>query len=114
MLPERAAYLRTTTSSLLAGLLRMMLADLASPGSTDSLSTSERMMLGALRPWLPKVERTMIERLSTADPALIERVAGATADLLESVIAYAPGDPLPRMRWDTDATGALVLVAAEP
>jgi hypothetical protein len=56
----------------------------------------------------------MIERLSTADPALIERVAGATADLLESVIAYAPGDPLPRMRWDTDATGALVLVAAEP
>lgn len=114
MTPERAAYLRRTATGAAAGLLRMMLADLASPGSTDTLSMQERMMLGALRPWLPKVERTITDRLSAADPALIERIAGATADLLESVIAYAPGDPLPRMRWEQAPDGALVLVPAEP
>lgn len=109
--PERAAYLRTTIVTTARVLLSAALADMAEGPSTGSLQ--DRMAWAALRPWLPKLEAVLLSKLSEADPAALERIAGAIAWAIESVIDQAPGEPEPRMviAW-TDA-GRPQLVAAE-
>lgn len=38
----------------------------------------------------------LLSRLSELDPVAIERALGAVATAFESILYYAPGDPLPR------------------
>lgn len=112
--PERAAWMHRTVTDLSARFLSRMLADLDSSTEVSSRSPSERLALAALRPWLPKLARLVSDRISSADPAALERMAGALATGIEDVLAAAPGDPLPRWRpgWDP-ADGSLVLVPLE-
>lgn len=109
MSAERAAYLRRAVDAIARALLAQMARELAAP-STDSASLADRAMLRMLTPWVPKLQAVLLSKLSETDPASLERIAGATADAIESVIAQAPGDPLPRYRMTWDADGALVLV----
>lgn len=67
----------------------------------------------ALRPWIPKLRDTLLAKLSEADPVSVERILGATSTAIESILAQAPGDPLPRYRIDWDSDGVLVLVPLE-
>lgn len=63
----------------------------------------------ALRPWLPKLEAVLCSKLSEADPAGLERLAGAIAWAVESVLAQAPGEPEPRyyIAWTADGRPSL-------
>lgn len=110
MTPERAEHLRWTMLGVTRALLSAALADLAAAPSTASLS--DRMALGALRPWLPKLEAVLLSRLSEADPAALERVAGAVAWAIEAVLAQAPGEPEPRHYVEWDELGRPRLVPA--
>jgi len=51
-----------------------------------------------------------LSKLSEADPSSLERVGGAIAWAIESVIAQAPGTPEPRygIAWSPDGRPALV------
>jgi hypothetical protein len=72
------------------------------------------MMMKVLRPWIPKLRDTLLSKLSETDPVSVERMMGATALAIDSILAQAPGDPLPRYRMDWDPTdGHLVLVPLE-
>jgi hypothetical protein len=51
-----------------------------------------------------------LSKLSEANPAGIEAVLGAVATAIESILYYAPGDPLPRRRFDFAPDGSIVLV----
>jgi hypothetical protein len=86
-----------------------MLDELAAP-SMDSASLGDRAVLTVLRPWMPKLREVLLSKLSEADPASLEVNAGAIALAIESVLAQAPGEPLPRHRMDWDAAGRLVLL----
>lgn len=110
--PERAAYLSRTATALATRLLAQMLEELAA-GSTDSASLGDRAMLAVLRPWIPKLRDTLLSKLSEVDPVSLERNAGAIALAIESILAQAPGDPLPRYRMDFDSAGRLVLLPLE-
>lgn len=67
-----------------------------------------------MKPWIPKLRDTLLAKLSEADPVSIERLVGATATAIESILAQAPGDPLPRFRMDWDAgDGHMVLIPLE-
>lgn len=110
--PERAAYLRAATNAIATRLVGQMLAELAEP-STDSASLQDRMMLRVLTPWIPKLQAVLLSKLSELDPVSLERTAGAIALAIESVLAQAPGDPLPRFRVDWDELGHLVLMPLE-
>lgn len=107
--PERAAYLSRATVAVAARLVSQMLDELAAP-SMGSSSVQDRMLMGALKPWIPKLRDTLLAKLSEADPVSMERILGATSTAIESILAQAPGDPLPRYRIDWDADGVLVLV----
>ena len=68
----------------------------------------------AMKPWIPKLRDTLLAKLSEADPVTVERMIGATATAIESILAQAPGEPLPRFRMDWDpANGHLVLIPLE-
>lgn len=110
--PERADYLRRAATAIATRILAQMLDELAAP-STDSPSLGDRAMLAVLRPWIPKLRDTLLSRLSEVDPVSLERNAGAIALAIESLLAQAPGDPLPRYRMDWDADGRVVLVPLE-
>lgn len=101
--PQRAAYLRATMLGTARVLLSAALTDMAQAPSTGS-SLQDRMAFAALRPWLPKLEAVLLSKLSEADPAALERIAGAIAWAIESVLEQAPGEPEPRhvISW-TDA-----------
>jgi hypothetical protein len=113
--PARAHYLRTALVRIAASLLEAFMADLqkgsgsstASPSDQASLSLGERVMVAALRPWIPQLRATLLTKLGEAEPAELERLMGATATLLESLLAQAPGDPLPRwiFRWSAGDPG---------
>lgn len=105
----RAAYLRGAATAIATRLLGQMLDELAAP-STDSASLQDRMMLRVLTPWIPRLQAALLSRLSEVDPVSLERSVGAIALAIESVLAQAPADPLPRYRVDWDADGRLVLV----
>jgi hypothetical protein len=92
--PARATVIRTA----IVGVSTAMVADLAAP-STDSGSRGERLILSTLRPFLPKLRGLFLDRLSDADPAILERLMGATSTTIEQILAEAPGEPLPRWRW---------------
>lgn len=110
--PERAAYLRATMLGTARVLLSAALADMAAGPSTGS-SLQDRMAFGALRPWLPKLEGVLLSKLSEADPAALERIAGAVAWAIESVLEQAPGEPEPRhgIAWSEDGRPRLVPLA---
>lgn len=112
--PARAHYLRTALVRITASLLEAFLTDLAkgdlstaSPSDRASLSLTERAMVAVLRPWIPQLRATLLTKLGEADPAELERLMGASATLLESLLAQAPGDPLPRwiFRWSAGDPG---------
>jgi hypothetical protein len=71
------------------------------------------MAWAALRPWLPKLEAVLLSKLSEADPAGLERIAGAIAWAIESVLEQAPGEPEPRhgITWTPDGRAHLVPLA---
>lgn len=56
-------------------------------------------MVRALRPFLPKLRATFLAKLSTSDPAGLERLMGATATTIETILLDAPGEPMPRWAW---------------
>lgn len=103
MTPERQDYIRRAILAVSTTLVDMMLTDLAAP-STDSLSTSERLMVGTMRPFLPRLRAAFLGKLSESDPASLERLMGATATALEQILAQAPGEPLPRWAWVWNGT----------
>lgn len=105
--PARAEYLRQTLTQVVALLVQQMLSEV---GSTDSPSPGDRLMLAALRPWIPKLQTVLLSKLSEVDPLMAERILGATATACESILAQAPGTPLPRYRAEWDADAKLVLV----
>lgn len=110
--PARAAYLRQTIVGTASVLLSAALADMAPGPSTDS-SLQDRMAWAALRPWLPKLEAVLLSKLSEADPAALERVAGAIAWAIGSVLEQAPGEPEPRFGITWSADGRPQLMALE-
>lgn len=65
-----------------------------------------------LRPFLPKLRSVLLSKISEADPVAIERALGAAATAFESILFYAPGDPLPRAVL-VFVDGRLELVDAE-
>jgi hypothetical protein len=102
MSPERAAYLMRALTTLATVLIDSMVADLVagSPGSTDGeASLSDRLMIRTLRPFLPKLRATFLDKLSGSDPAGIERLMGATSSTIETILGQAPGEPMPRFTW---------------
>jgi len=107
--PERADYLRRTMLAVASRLLEQMLTEIGA-GSTDGGSFTDRAMVRVLTPWLPKLRALFLAKLSEAEPESIERVMGAFATAIESILAQAPGAPLPRHYVDWDADGRLVLV----
>jgi len=106
--PARAAELRRLMTSLVTSALDRVLRDLAAGASTASFS--ERALLAALRPLLPQFRAVLLSKLSEANPAGIEQLMGATATAIESILYHAPGDPLPRQRFDWDEAGQIRLV----
>jgi hypothetical protein len=102
MSPERAAYLMRALSQLATVLIDSMVADLVA-GSTDSTdsggSLSDRLMVRTLRPFLPKLRATFLDKLSGSDPAGVERLMGATSSTIERLLDQAPGEPMPRFTW---------------
>jgi hypothetical protein len=107
--PARAAELRRQLSAIAATLFDAVLAPAkTSDPSTGQASPSERMMMRVLRPWIPKLRDALLSKLSEADPVNLEVLVGATATALESILYYAPGDALPRFRFEwriDEATG---------
>lgn len=106
--PERAAYLRQYLAAIATRGIDAMVADLSAP-STDSSSAADRLMMAALRPWIPKLRGLLLARLSEADPASLERVMGAVSAAIEGLLYHAPGDPEPRYRFALDAEGRIRL-----
>lgn len=106
--PARAAFLRRTITRTAAALISAALADMAE-GPSTATSLQDRMAWAALRPWLPKLQDVLLSKLSEADPAGLERIAGAIAWAIESVLEQAPGDPEPRygITWTPDGRAHL-------
>jgi hypothetical protein len=108
--PARAAYLTKAITAIASSLIGQMLDDLAQP-STESPSISDQLLTRAIRPWIPKLRDSLLSKLSEADPITVERMMGATATAIESLLAQAPGAPLARYRMEWDmADGHLVLM----
>jgi hypothetical protein len=110
---ERGEYLRTTLVAVAARLVGQMLDELAGASTATPSSLQDRLLMSTLRPWIPKLRDTLLHKLSETDPASMEQLMGATATALESILAQAPGEPLPRYRIDWDDAGTLVLVPLE-
>ncbi len=99
--PARAEALRRQLSAIAATLLDAVLAGLEAPSTG---SASEQVLTRAIRPFLPRLRSAFLSRLSDADPVTLERLMSATATAIESILYYAPGEPLPRFVFSwTDA-----------
>lgn len=110
--PARATYLREAMGWYLERAISGMLDDLAGSGSepsTGSWSVQERLLMATLRPLVPKLHGLLRARLCEADPAGLERLLSALATELEAILANAPGEPEPRMRFER-RDGRLALV----
>jgi hypothetical protein len=107
----RAEELRRQLAAIAATLFDAVLRP-AEDASTAS--ASERMMMRVLRPWIPKLRDACLSRLSNADPVTLERLVGATATALESILYYAPGTPLPRARFDWTPQGLALVPRDAP
>lgn len=103
MTADRAAYLSRALVALATVMIDSMLADLAA-GSTASTGgdspLSERMLYRLLSPQLPKLRAVFLDKLSTSEPAGLERLMGATSSTIETILAQAPGDPMPRWTFE--------------
>src|SRR5438046_1937201 len=90
--PAREAELRRQLTAIAMTLIDRVMADIAGGASTGS--TSERLLMAALRPSLPKLRNVLLSKLSEADPAGIERLMGATSTAIEGILFHAPGEAL--------------------
>lgn len=103
--PARAEALR----SQLRGIALTFLEAMARPDPAEAArsTASERMMARVLRSQIPRLRDVLLSRLSATDPRGIERIIGATATALESILFYAPGVPEPRFRfeWEPNTDG---------
>lgn len=111
--PERGEYLTGTMVAVAARLVGQMLDEVSQPSTDSPSSAGDRLMMMALKPWIPKLRAVLLAKLSEADPTSVERLMGATATALESILAQAPGAPLPRYRIDWDDDQTLILVPIE-
>jgi hypothetical protein len=109
--PARAAELQRQMTAITTALIDRVLADIAAGQSTGSVS--ERLLMAALRPYLPKLRAVLLSKLSEADPAGVERLLGATSTAIEGILYHAPGEALPRMQFGWTAEGSLTLVPLE-
>lgn len=105
---ERADHLKAQ----LRGLALVLFSWTARDPDLDHSTVSERLLARAIRPWLPKLRDALLSRLEATDAASLEAMIGATATALESMIYYAPGDPMPRYAWHFRDDGAVELVPA--
>lgn len=110
--PERGEWMRRATVATVALLLERMLGDLSGT-STDPQPATERLMMAAVRPWLPKLRDVLLSRLSAADPVGLEHLMSATSSALGDVIAQAPGVPEPPYVFGRTATGYELRPATE-
>lgn len=100
--PEREAEIRRQLTGIATALLDAVLVNQAEAASTDSpASLNERLATQAMRKFLPTIRGMFLARLSKADPVTLERLMGASATAIESILYYAPGEPLPRfvLEW---------------
>lgn len=111
--PERAQYLRGAMTAIAARLVGQMLEELADPSTGSPSSVTDRLMMKAVQPWIPKLRDVLLSKLSELEPVSLERTMGAVAMSIEALLAQAPGDPLPRYRADWDDAGRLVLIPLE-
>lgn len=100
MTPERARYLVQAVTAMGSMLVDAMMADLEAGSTAGADSPAERLMFRALRPFLPKLRAMFLAKLSTSDPVGLERLMGATATTLETIMGQAPGEPMPRWTWE--------------
>lgn len=107
--PERATWMRYQ----LRGLALALFSWTAREPDLDHSTATERLLARALRPMLPKLRDALLNRLDSTDPAALEAIVGATATALESMLYYAPGDPLPRYAWRFEADGSVDLIALD-
>jgi hypothetical protein len=107
--PERAAEIRRQ----LRGLALAMFSWTARPPDLAASTATERLLAAAMRPLLPKLRDALLSRLDSTDPAALEAIVGATAAALESILYYAPGDPLPRYAWTFEADGSINLAPVD-
>lgn len=107
--PARAAELRRQLRGLALALFSWTAAD---PADLARSTATERLMARAIRPWLPKLRDALLSRLDSTDPAALEAMLGATATALESILYYAPGEPVERFVWRFHANGGVELVPA--
>jgi hypothetical protein len=112
---QRADWIRAQLLGITGVTLNHVLAELAG-ASTEGLSLQERMLSGAMRPWLPKVRELVLSKLSASDGRQLELIAGALAQGIDDTLAAAPGDPLPRHRpvWTADRKLAIVPIETTP
>lgn len=111
--PDRSAFLVGNVARIAALITGQMLQELQGDSSTDSRSLSDRLMLAALRPWMPKLQQALLGKLSELNGADLEAHLSALAGTIDELLTAAPGDPLPRKvyRWD-QGDGGLLLVDA--
>lgn len=107
--PEREAEIRRQLTGIATALLDAVLVN--QEASTEPGSLNERLATQAMRRFLPTIRGMFLARLSKADPATLERLMGATSTAIESILYYAPGDPLPRYLLDW-RDGGLVMTPA--
>lgn len=102
--PARGEWMRRATVGTVGLLIDRMLGDLSGT-STEPQPATERLMMAAVRPWLPKLRDALLSRLSAADPVGLEHVMSATSSALADIIAQAPGTPEPPHVFARTATG---------
>lgn len=109
MAPDRAEYLRRATTATVGAVLDRMLAGLGTSTDTPQEGTGQldRLMMRALRPWLPRLRDRLLSSLSEADPTDLEHVLSGLGNAIEAVLRQAPGEALPAyyFRWNADARG---------
>lgn len=93
--PARADEIRRQ----LRALTLTLFAWTAREPDPERSTASERMLSRVIRPLLPRLRDALLLRLSSADPAALEAVIGASATALESILYWSPGTPLERFRF---------------
>lgn len=112
--PEREAEIRRQLTGIATALLDAVL--LNQEASTEPGSLNERLATQAMRKFLPTIRGMFLGRLSKADPVTLERLMGATSTAIESILYYAPGEPLPRfvLEWREGGLAMSPAPAEEP
>lgn len=98
--PERATELKRQLNGIALALLDSVMREPGDSTAGRPTTAKEKMLARVLRSALPSLRDALLARLSEADPAGLERLIGASASALESILYYAPGEPQPRFRFD--------------